>query len=297
MSQQPDYDRLQSVLDVEQLAHKHVAAIGVGGSATLVCNLARCGVRQFTLVDYDVVEAVNIARQGHDATTIGMSKAEALKEAILRIQSRAKIEVINRDFTSFSNEEIDLCFGHADLFLFTTDSFAAQAKGNQVALRLGKPALWIGLYRHSGAGEIVFWHPKLKPCFRCLMSKRYAAFAQAHASGDTFDSSSQGADVFSLAILDGIAGQLALGLLTQGADNRFGRLVDQLGDRQFLQVKLDPTWTLQGRDVVREQLNIPVWVDTYFAWNTIARRDPDQGEPRCPDCEEDFQRLLATCIN
>ena len=49
---------------------------------------------------------------------------------------------------------------------------------------------------------------------------------------------------------------IAFGLLTQGAANRYGRLIDQLGDRQFLQIKIDSTWDWNGRDIVREKLQI-----------------------------------------
>ena len=45
-----------------------------------------------------------------------------------------------------------------------------------------------------------------------------------------------------------------MGLLTRGSANRYGRLIAQLGDRNFLQVKIDPSWTWKGRDIIREQL-------------------------------------------
>src|SRR6202022_3652177 len=56
--------------------------------------------------------------------------------------------------------------------------------------------------------------------------------------GRSLDPGSDGSDILSLQFLDSIAGQVAVGLLTHGADNRFGRLIDQLGDRNFLQVNL-----------------------------------------------------------
>ena len=39
---------------------------------------------------------------------------------------------------------------------------------------------------------------------------------------------------------------IVLGLLTRGADNRYGKLIEQLGDRNFLQIKIDPAWHAVG---------------------------------------------------
>ena len=76
------------------------------------------------------------------------------------------------------------------------------------------------------------------------------------------------------------------GSMRSGSDNRFGRLIDDLGDRNFLQLSTDPGFRIGGRDVIAEQLGISDQCDTHFAWNTIARRDPDHGRLPCPDCEE-----------
>jgi hypothetical protein len=78
---------------------------------------------------------------------------------------------------------------------------------------------------------------------------------------------------------------LVVGLLTMGADNRYGKLIEQLGERNFLQVKIDPAWNFAGKDVVKEELGISDGTDAYFSFCTIARRDPDNGTAPCPDCE------------
>jgi molybdopterin/thiamine biosynthesis adenylyltransferase len=190
------------------------------------------------------------------------------------------------DFLQLSDEQCAALFGDADLLLFCTDSFACQARGNELALRLGKAAIWAGLYSGAGAGEVIWWSPHVPalPCYRCLVPSRYGAHERAAGEGQSLDPPSTGATILDIHLLDAIAGQLALGLLTKGADNRFGRLIDQLGTRNMIQMKIDPTWTFGGRDVFREQLQVPEGVDTLFAWTAIARRDPDGGRLYCPDC-------------
>lgn len=281
-----DLSRISKSVDVLSTQRSRICIVGVGGSAGLACDLARSGLGNFILVDMDTVDAVNVARQGHNPDQIGIPKTEALASQIKVINPDATVTCLHMDFTTMTDDKFIEQFADIDLLIMATDSFKAQARGNQAALLLNVPAIWPGLYRGGGAGEIIFWHPGLDPCFRCLVRRRYTLQAEAAQKGQTLDPPSDGATIYDIHLLDSIVGQLAIGLLTRGADNRFGRLIDRLGDRNFLQVKTDPDWTFAGRDIIREQLRIPDECDTYFSWNAIARRDPDAGQLPCPDCEK-----------
>ncbi len=288
-----DFTRIKSAVNTDSTRNATIGVIGAGGNAGLICDLARCGVPRFIIADYDRVDRSNIARQAHSRDAIDTYKVDAVAVLVRAINPEAEVECLRIDFTTLTDEEIDAFCGACDLLIFATDSFKAQARGNEVALRLRKPALWIGLYRAGRAGEVIWWHAGSAACFRCLCSARYRAHEQAADKGVSLDPKSDGATIFDIHYLDSIAGQLAIGLLTRGSDNRFGRLIEQLGDRNFLQVKIDPTWTWNGRDVVREQLGIAEETDTFFAWNTIVRREPTLGEPPCPVCVKYRGRVPA----
>src|SRR5258708_6129217 len=126
--------RIQSVIKVKDLAWKEVAVIGVGGSAGLCEDLIRSGVGHLLAVDYDIVDERNICRQGYADDQIGMPKVEALKQNLHRIDAEADIKALNRDFLSLDDEEAKVVFSNVDVFVFATDNFEAQARGNQVAL-------------------------------------------------------------------------------------------------------------------------------------------------------------------
>ena len=101
------------------------------------------------------------------------------------------------------------------------------------------PAVFIGIYAGGLGGEVVWIDPARRlPCFRCICSRRYEAQELATTAGVRVDPSSDGADIFSVRIPDAIAGQVIVGLLTQGAENRYGRLIEKLGDRQFIMTSL-----------------------------------------------------------
>jgi len=283
-----DFSRIEQTLDIATLQGKCVTVVGVGGAAGLCKNLVRCGVGGLRLVDKDTVGAENICRQDFLIDSIGQPKVEALRKELLRINPDVFVETFPLDFCSLTDTQIDMEFGDSDAFTFATDSFPAQARGNEVALRLGTPAVWIGLYRGGCAGEIVFWHPGIAACYRCLCAARY----ELHDREERNDPRSDGATILDVQLLDSIAGMIVLGLLTRGAKNRTGRLIEQLGDRNFLQVKIDPEWNWNGRDVIRENLAIPEETPAYISFCTIARSDPTHGEPPCPDCMR-FRRRTA----
>lgn len=280
-----NFDRIKTAIDVATVQNRLVTIVGAGGSAPLIENLTRCGVQNWKLVDPDIIENANISRQGHAPADIGMYKVDAVAQKIWAINEDAHVDCYPIDFTSLDDKEVQELFGDTDLFIFATDSFAAQARGNEVALMVGTAAIWIGLYQGGLGGEVVFWHPGLDCCFRCLCSNRYKAQAAANEAGRDLDPPSTGATIFDIQFLDSIAGHLSLGLLTRGSENRFGRLIDELGLRQFIQVGLSPDFRINNTDVIRKHLHVGDACPAVFAWNAICLSDPDQGNVYCPDCE------------
>ena len=95
-----NFIRLENLIGKEKLLKlntKRVLIFGIGGVGGYVCEgLARCGIGEFTLVDYDKVEASNINRQIIASTmTIGKQKAEVMKDRIIAINPKAKVSVLN----------------------------------------------------------------------------------------------------------------------------------------------------------------------------------------------------------
>lgn len=281
-----DYSRIQRTADVMRLLTALVVVIGTGGAADLIVGLRRTGVRRFKLLDKDTVTEANLCRQGFEQADIGRPKVEAVADRLRRLDPEVEVTTLTGDFCEMTDEDIDREFGDADLFIFATDYFPAQARGNEVALRLQKPALWLGMYAGGVGGEIAFWHPGIDACYRCLCEKRYVAHELAKVSGQSLDPASDGCTIFDIGFVDAMAGQLAIGLLTRGSDNRYGKLIDALGDRNFIQTQIDPDWTINGRHVIREKLGVPDACKEFFAWNTLARTDPESGFKVCPDCEQ-----------
>lgn len=204
-----DYSRIQDSVNIETIQNSKIVVVGAGGSYSLVTSLARCGVGQLTVLDFDTVEQTNIVRQGYKVSDIGSYKVDALKEEVEAINPEVNYIGITKNFLDMNDQELDAIFKEADLLLFLTDSFVAQAYGNVVALKYNKPAIWAGWYAQSRTAEVFFQTPGYTySCFRCMASSRYMANQEQEVKV-----SSNSNTIFHSQLLDSFIGMLSLAIL------------------------------------------------------------------------------------
>jgi tRNA threonylcarbamoyladenosine dehydratase len=89
-------ERLYGVAGAQAIRHAHVAVIGIGGVGSWAAEaLARSGVGQITLIDFDQVAESNINRQIHAVTdTVGMAKVDAMRQRIAQINPYCQVHCI-----------------------------------------------------------------------------------------------------------------------------------------------------------------------------------------------------------
>jgi len=93
---------------MEKLNNAKVAIFGLGGVGSFVCEgLARSGIGNFILVDYDKIDESNINRQLiATVKTIGKYKVDLMKERILEINPDANVEVYKEFYMADSQTNI-----------------------------------------------------------------------------------------------------------------------------------------------------------------------------------------------
>ena len=93
---------------MEKLKNAKVAVFGLGGVGSFVCEgLARSGIGNFILVDFDKVDESNINRQLiATVSTIGKYKVDLMKERILEINPDANVEVYKEFYMADSKTDI-----------------------------------------------------------------------------------------------------------------------------------------------------------------------------------------------
>ncbi len=107
---------------LERIISSHVVVFGLGGvGGGVVEGLARAGVGKLTIVDFDTVSESNINRQIiADTTTVGMTKIDAAKERIKRINPDA--EIVAHDLFYSQENEAQVDFSDADYIVDAIDS-------------------------------------------------------------------------------------------------------------------------------------------------------------------------------
>jgi sulfur carrier protein ThiS adenylyltransferase len=108
----------------KKLKESSVGIAGVGGlGSNAAISLARAGIGQLILVDFDRVEENNLDRQHYFRDQVGKVKVEALKENIKRINPWMNVDIFNQKLTKGSMDEP---FHDADVIIEALDS--AEAK-------------------------------------------------------------------------------------------------------------------------------------------------------------------------
>lgn len=94
----------------------HIIGCGSVGS-TLAENLARCGITDMVLYDFDVVEPKNIVNQMFTQNDVGRLKTEALKDLLVSINPDCeKVKCVNEGWTGKNlSGYIFLCVDSIDI--------------------------------------------------------------------------------------------------------------------------------------------------------------------------------------
>jgi molybdopterin/thiamine biosynthesis adenylyltransferase len=129
-----------SPVEQDRIRAARVVIIGCGGIGGVVANvLARSGLEHFILYDYDSYQPSNINRQINcDTTTLGVNKAEATRDAIIRINPEAEVEVCP---LALRPEEIEQAIQRGDVFMPAADEWPLSIAALGMAKELGKPAV------------------------------------------------------------------------------------------------------------------------------------------------------------
>lgn len=159
--------RLKGILESDILANKAVTVIGLGsGGSVGALELAKCGVGQFRLVDFDRLETHNVARHACSLSDVGRLKTRAVRDAIRARNPDARVSVYEIDVLAqpaLLEEAVD----GVDLVFVATDSEQSKLLVNRTCLRRGVPAVYGAAYERALGGDIIRVIPGQSPCYEC----------------------------------------------------------------------------------------------------------------------------------
>ena len=162
------FNRVQGIFDTGLLRPKIVTIIGLGSGGSLVAlELAKSGVGNFILMDFDRLHSHNISRHVCGLSDVGRYKTRAVRDKILQHNPRAQVICHEVDVTE-ANELLYHVVVDSDLVVAATDNEVSRYMINETCLETGTPAVYGGAYERAFAGEVIRVVPGEGGCYACV---------------------------------------------------------------------------------------------------------------------------------
>lgn len=151
-----------------RLAAASVLVVGCGGlGCPLAQYLAAAGVGRLGLVDHDVVETSNLARQVlHDEVRAGHAKARSAAAALRRLNSAVEYVPYARALSEAWALELVRAY---DVVADCSDNVATRYLVNDACVLAGRPLVSASALRFEG--QLTVYHHDGGPCYRCVFPR------------------------------------------------------------------------------------------------------------------------------
>ena len=162
------YLRNKGILEVNILENKRVMIVGLGSfGSQIAIELAKAGVGQFALFDFDRVELHNLARHTSTVNDLGRLKTDVIYDAIKGKNPYALVEKfpinINENLPLL-NEEI----AKADLVICATDNNTSRFNISEALVKQQTIGIFGRAVTRAEGGDVFRYHPG-GPCYCCLI--------------------------------------------------------------------------------------------------------------------------------
>ena len=160
----------EGVLAQKKVMSSHVGIFGCGAvGGNIAVQLVMAGVRELTLYDMDIVEEADVSRHMYYSTdSIALNKVDALKEQLLRIDSKITVHTICSNMNPTDN--VEPLIEKLDFVVNTLDEpyigYTA-SKISRVCIKHMIPHFIAGGFdaHLASTGEIII--PYVTPCVEC----------------------------------------------------------------------------------------------------------------------------------
>tara|TARA_B100001123_G_C15320706_1_gene1027797 strand:+ start:1709 stop:2446 length:738 start_codon:yes stop_codon:yes gene_type:complete len=144
-----------------------VLIIGLGGLGTVVSTyLARMGIGDITVCDFDNIDISNLHRQIlFDSNDLGFNKAKITKEKINQINPSIKVRAVE---DKFNRNDLDSFFAKKDAVVDATDNFKIRYEINEMCFKKKKSLISGSAIGWKGQVLTLDFSKKESPCYECL---------------------------------------------------------------------------------------------------------------------------------
>lgn len=171
------YSRNKGILELNILEGKRVMIVGLGSfGSQIAIELAKAGVGNFALFDFDRVELHNLARHTSTTKDLGRLKTDVLYESILGKNPYAKVDL----FPININEHLGLMeeeVGKADIVICGTDNNESRFNLSTVLVHQQKIGIFGRAVTRAEGGDVFRYRPG-GPCYCCLIGNQWFGQSQ-----------------------------------------------------------------------------------------------------------------------
>ncbi len=169
MTTDQTFARIESLFDIDLLSQVRVLVAGCGsGGGAVALQLVMSGVRNFTLLDRDLIEPENVIRHVCGRSFVGKRKVDAVADVLRDRNHRVSVNKIDADIMSFP--DIEQTIRQSDVVVLATDNEPSRYRINELCVRNGIPFVVGRVFTRGIGGEVFSYRPHVGGCLACLES-------------------------------------------------------------------------------------------------------------------------------
>lgn len=164
------FERIESLFDIASFANVKVLVAGCGsGGASVALQLVMSGIRNFTLIDNDILGVENVIRHVCGRRYIGQKKVDAVADVLLDRNPKTNITKIDADIMSHPGLASEIA--KADVVVLATDNEPSRYAVNDLCVRNRVPFVVGRVFTRGIGGEVFAYRPPYGACLACLEAK------------------------------------------------------------------------------------------------------------------------------
>ncbi len=167
MNEDKTFARIARLFDVGAFGDARILIAGCGsGGGQVALQLAMSGIRNFLLVDKDIVEPENVIRHVCGRRYIGWKKIDALADVLLDRNPDIRVERDDSDLMSCADLEDKV--RRTTVVVLATDNEPTRFRLNELCVRTKTPFVVGRVFTRGIGGEVFSFRPGDGGCLACL---------------------------------------------------------------------------------------------------------------------------------
>ena len=160
------FERIQTLFDIALFADVKVLIVGCGsGGGNVALQLVMSGIRNFTLIDNDILGPENVIRHICGRRYIGQKKVDAVADVLLDRNPKADIVKIDADLMTYQGLGAEIA--KADVVVLATDNEPTRYMVNELCIQQQTPFVVGRVFTRGIGGEVFVYRPG-GACLACL---------------------------------------------------------------------------------------------------------------------------------